>query len=293
MAAYLFLWNPVVDPGSFTSYDKLAEATSPERPYNTPWICPSRQPKPGDEAYMKRTGRKNNGLFARGQVVGGPYQRKRDGRQCVRLIFQSMLPLGEEITGSVLQALPLSATFWNSQASGVLIKPESAQELDRLWAERVRNQLGPMPDGVSGEETIGPGTFPEGAVRRITVNAYERNPEARRICLDRHGVQCAACYMAFAERYGSVAQGFIHVHHLRPLSSVGSDYEVNARVELRPVCPNCHAVIHLRTPPYSIEEVRQMILQRTTTTAEQRPAADVAPVTVSDKPERSRLGPCR
>lgn len=132
----------------------------------------------------------------------------------------------------------------------------------------LEDELGPVEETVTGEETIGLGTFPEGAVRRVTVNAYERNAEARRVCLERHGVQCAACDMTFAERYGSVAQGFIHVHHLRPLSSVGSDYKVDARADLQPVCPNCHAVIHLRTPPYSIEEVRQMILQRTTAKAE-------------------------
>jgi 5-methylcytosine-specific restriction enzyme A len=28
---------------------------------------------------------------------------------------------------------------------------------------------------------------------------------------------------------------------------------------LRPVCPNCHAVLHLRTPPFSIDEARAML----------------------------------
>jgi hypothetical protein len=119
-------------------------------------------------------------------------------------------------------------------------------------------ELGPAADTDIGEEKIPAGTFPEGAVRVITVNAYERNPEARRICLQHYGMQCAVCGMTFAERYGSVADGFIHVHHLRLLSSVGPDDQVDPVVDLRPVCPNCHAVIHLRTPPYSIEEVREM-----------------------------------
>jgi 5-methylcytosine-specific restriction protein A len=25
--------------------------------------------------------------------------------------------------------------------------------------------------------------------------------------------------------------------------------------DLKPVCPNCHAMLHRRTPPYSIEEL--------------------------------------
>jgi 5-methylcytosine-specific restriction enzyme A len=53
--------------------------------------------------------------------------------------------------------------------------------------------------------------------------------------------------------------GFIHVHHLTPLSSLGTDYEVDPIRDLRPVCPNCHAVLHRREPPYSPEEVQQFL----------------------------------
>ena len=55
--------------------------------------------------------------------------------------------------------------------------------------------------------------------------------------------------------YGEVAEGLIHVHHLRSLSEVGEEYIVDPIADLRPVCPNCHAVLHTRTPPFSIEEV--------------------------------------
>jgi predicted HNH restriction endonuclease len=30
-------------------------------------------------------------------------------------------------------------------------------------------------------------------------------------------------------------------------------------VDLRPVCPNCHAVLHHRVPAFSIEEVRTFL----------------------------------
>ena len=32
--------------------------------------------------------------------------------------------------------------------------------------------------------------------------------------------------------------------------------------DLRPVCPNCHVVIHLRHPPRAIEEVRAMLCEQ-------------------------------
>jgi predicted HNH restriction endonuclease len=33
-------------------------------------------------------------------------------------------------------------------------------------------------------------------------------------------------------------------------------------VDLRPVCPSCHAVIHLRDPPYTIDDVKKFIFQQ-------------------------------
>jgi predicted HNH restriction endonuclease len=43
------------------------------------------------------------------------------------------------------------------------------------------------------------------------------------------------------------------------LASIGKEYVVNPVKDLRPVCSNCHAVIHLRQPPYSIDEVKHML----------------------------------
>ncbi len=36
-----------------------------------------------------------------------------------------------------------------------------------------------------------------------------------------------------------MGEGFIHVHHLKPLSEVGYEYRVDPIRDLRPVCPNC------------------------------------------------------
>ena len=99
----------------------------------------------------------------------------------------------------------------------------------------------------------------EGAPKETTHNLYERNPEARRLCLEHHGRSCAVCGMAFGLVYGSLAEGFIHVHHMRPLAEVAAAHEVDPLADLRPVCPNCHAVLHLGGECRSIEEVRRLI----------------------------------
>lgn len=99
----------------------------------------------------------------------------------------------------------------------------------------------------------------EGATRTIQVDAYERNPEARRRCIEAHGTSCVVCGFSFGTVYGDFAHGFIHVHHLSPLSTQQVDHEVDPVRDLRPVCPNCHAVIHMRNGCLSIAEARALL----------------------------------
>lgn len=100
----------------------------------------------------------------------------------------------------------------------------------------------------------------EGAVRIVRVNAYERNAVARQACLDHWGTRCCVCGFDFEAVYGDLGAGYIHVHHLVPLAEIAEEYEVNPIEDLRPVCPNCHAMIHRREPPLSPQDLQAMIL---------------------------------
>lgn len=99
----------------------------------------------------------------------------------------------------------------------------------------------------------------EGASFLVRVNAFERNPVARQRCVEHHGLDCAVCGFNFGRTYGSSAEGFIQVHHLRPLATIREKYVIAPIDDLRPVCANCHAIIHMRRPQYSVEEVRNML----------------------------------
>ena len=101
--------------------------------------------------------------------------------------------------------------------------------------------------------------YPEGSRQSVLVNKYERNTKARERCIEHHGVICKACDFDFEENYGEVGEGFIHVHHIKPVSEIGETYEVDPINDLIPVCPNCHAMIHKRKPPYSIDEIKEML----------------------------------
>lgn len=117
----------------------------------------------------------------------------------------------------------------------------------------------PRPDRPYPDELRDPRKYPEGAHRRVEVNAYERNERAKRACIAHYGLRCCVCGIDFAAQYGEIGAGIIHVHHLKPLSEIGGSYEVDPIKDLRPVCPNCHAVIHWNDPPLSIEELRTLV----------------------------------
>lgn len=100
----------------------------------------------------------------------------------------------------------------------------------------------------------------EGKVRQVLVNTYERNPAARDKCLAHYGTACSVCSFDFGTTYGDIGAGFIHVHHLREISSIGKEYEIDPIKDLRPVCPNCHAMLHHRSlPARTIEALRQLL----------------------------------
>lgn len=99
----------------------------------------------------------------------------------------------------------------------------------------------------------------EGLAREVLVNAFERNPMARAACIAHFGPVCQVCHLKFDDKYGPIGEGFIHVHHCVPIASIGIEYEVNPIVDLVPVCPNCHAMLHMQEPPFTVNELRALL----------------------------------
>jgi 5-methylcytosine-specific restriction protein A len=112
---------------------------------------------------------------------------------------------------------------------------------------------------VLAEEVSDPEKYVEGSTKQISVNIYERNPQARKKCVQHYGYDCAVCGYNFGEVFGELGEGFIHVHHLKQLAEIGQEYLLDPIEDLRPVCPNCHAMLHRKRPPLSIEELKQLM----------------------------------
>lgn len=152
---------------------------------------------------------------------------------------------------------------WNNLGYrfGKLIGDRTTEQIDEVYEHLVRLYEDARSDGLSslpGEIADGLALV-EGAACRVTVNAFERNREAVRQCKQHHGTACVVCGFDFGVKYGADFSGFIHAHHLKPISEAGGAYVVDPIADLRPVCPNCHAVIHHGGKLRTIEEVRQLL----------------------------------
>lgn len=136
-------------------------------------------------------------------------------------------------------------------AEQLAVAAERLGEFDRAADSHRRTRERLYPDDLE------PGRqYAEGAKRQVRVNAYERDPRARRACLAHHGYTCKACEFDFEATYGPLGRGFIHVHHLKPLALSKGAYQLDPIRDLVPICPNCHAMIHREENPLTIQQLR-------------------------------------
>lgn len=199
--------------------------------------------------------------FVGAGIVAGP--------ETYRLLSTSELPPEYESTHRHLRNITwihtvvhLNEAVTLSQAGRQAPRQTKEQIHNHKDAERLMMLLAARSHmvEVSFPEELPIGTsYYEGAVQQVLVDRYERNPEARRDCVAHWGTKCAVCDFDFACKYGALGAGYIHVHHLRLISAEKKEHAVDPVADLRPVCPNCHAMLHRSTPPLSIATLRQLL----------------------------------
>lgn len=214
-----------------------------------------------------KLGQEPKGIFASGYVIQASFKdqhwdtEKAAAGETAMFIRVQLDTLLNPATSSILprQLLntePFQPMHWDSQRSGIQIPVNVSEALETEWKNFSKSTLFLLP-----EEVLDNHAHYEGAVQQVTVNRYERNTEARKACIAHHGSFCSICKFDFSQRFGELGRGFIHVHHIHPLSKIRQDYQVDPINDLRPVCPNCHAMLHRRNPPLSIEELKQILSQ--------------------------------
>ncbi|HET6511985.1 MAG TPA: hypothetical protein VFH43_07325, partial [Candidatus Kapabacteria bacterium] len=138
-----------------------------------------------------------------------------------------------------------------------ILRPELSLALEQAGhvsnSEAADGDINPLL-GPGGSKRL-PGS--EGGRYSLLVTKCERDPKNRSICIAHKGSKCEVCEFDFGAEFGALAQGFIHVHHHNSLADSG-EHVPDPKTQMSPLCPNCHAVAHLRRPPYSIDELKQM-----------------------------------
>ena len=162
---------------------------------------------------------------------------------------------GDNSLKLALEALRLHFTYYENLR---FVKLKGLREIHSKYYNLLsKNSEIIYPDEI--EDVI----YFEGTKRRIVVNAYERDNKARKKCIEHYGYKCVICNFDFEQYYGEIGKEFIHVHHLKSLAEIGEAYKVNPIDDLRPVCPNCHAMLHKRKPAYEVEELIGYISDKT------------------------------
>jgi hypothetical protein len=128
---------------------------------------------------------------------------------------------------------------------------QAEQEAEQVMQSRVQQDLDAMK-----EEEI----YLEGKPIGRHINVYERRPELRLAAIRFHGTKCQVCEFDFGVIYGEHGDGYIEVHHLRPVSSLGDDTVVDPLTDMTVLCSNCHRMIHRKTSMIlTPEELRAML----------------------------------
>ncbi|MFL3649810.1 MAG: HNH endonuclease [Pseudoalteromonas sp.] len=100
----------------------------------------------------------------------------------------------------------------------------------------------------------------EGQKSQRFVTIYERNPKLKKQAIAIHGNSCHACGFNFGNFYGAYADGYIHIHHVTPVSELLEPKHIDPEVDLIPLCANCHSVVHRRKDKtLTIEELKVLI----------------------------------
>lgn len=144
--------------------------------------------------------------------------------------------------------------------SDIDVDPSKHHRARRYWVfEKNRKSEDQSKVFYQPEELSAESELPEGAAQVVLVNRWERNREARKKCIKHYGSICQVCDLNFEAVYGEIGRGYIHVHHVIPISKVRKEYNVDPIQDLRPVCPNCHAMLHVGGTTRCIEELRELI----------------------------------
>jgi predicted HNH restriction endonuclease len=130
----------------------------------------------------------------------------------------------------------------------------SAKRFELLVHEDVLKELGISTAKRKSATTQD--AFDEGFKKQIAREVSVRDRKVIQLAKETHGTICVVCQFDFGKTYGSHGAGFIEMHHLHPIALGDRTTTVD---DLRPVCPNCHRMLHKGHALLSIEELKRIM----------------------------------
>lgn len=173
--------------------------------------------------------------------------------------FEGAVP--SKAGGEYLETIPASRVknYWRDG-----VRPISQTDFDAILSHAKLQPLAADVEVLNVESD--PFIFEsanEGSKSSYFGTRYERRKDLRIKAIAIHGLDCKGCGFDFEQAYGEHAKGFIHVHHVVPISEYGGEKTVDPETDLVTLCANCHAVVHRkRDMTLSIDELRGMVRGR-------------------------------
>jgi 5-methylcytosine-specific restriction protein A len=264
---YLFTWNP--NKWEWEDLNENIHQLNTLGYFERRWSCGnSKKIKKGDRVFLIRLGREPKGImgsgYAKCSFYSGPHWDGTHDKYAnyIDIDFDVLINPDKNLLFSEDHLNKIDAKKlqqWFPQQSGISINSEILESLESDWFSFISEHNYVKHDINSGSLHDTPEEFFEGKVKNIVQTTYERNPHARKVCLENHGYNCKVCDFNFEYHFGKMGKGFIHVHHIKPISEIAKEYKINPLEDLVPLCPNCHAMIHSRKPALDVEELKNII----------------------------------
>ncbi|MDB6062523.1 MAG: endonuclease [Verrucomicrobiaceae bacterium] len=124
--------------------------------------------------------------------------------------------------------------------------------------ENVRWTLAKCKGTKKSEEIV----YFEGKRFSVSSTAIERDSLVRQKCLEHFCYNCSVCSINFEKEYGEIGRNYIHVHHRVDLASNQGEHVVDPKLDLIPLCPNCHVMVHTEKPAMSVEKLKSIYTAR-------------------------------
>ncbi len=257
---FLLTWNPKKDV-PIERLQKIRQELIEGESSELDWTCYStNKARPGDRFLMLRLGGEPRGIVGCGWLRSYSEASEDDHTPRANILWDWIVDLDQPLNPRTIAGA--EGYKWSPQQSGTELNEEISETVWLAWVawvERDGERLGDLlhPEFLkdedksqfselvveSSENTVSSleGRFIESWSKR-----RERDPTNRARCLARYEARCMVCDMSFLEEYGEIGLNFIHVHHEQPLGGVTHADGVlyHASDDLKPVCPNCHAMLH-------------------------------------------------